>query len=96
MQASDVAGLCTKNNRICPMPSHSQNLYNLLSDKERKGMGWNPPVPMILAAWHEASDSSKAMRLKEHIDWAFTHGNGDQIVAFLVSLKEEDWYHKDE
>jgi len=86
----------TKNNRVCPMPPLWDKLYKLLPDRKRKGFGWEPALPLILAAWHEASGLSKTLRLKEHLEWAESHGAIDQIYAFMVSLSESDWYHFDD
>jgi hypothetical protein len=37
-------------NRICPMPREWNKLWEILPNKERVGAGWNPPLPLILAA----------------------------------------------
>ena len=39
----------------------------MLPNREPRGAGWEPPLPLILAAWWEASHSSKRARLKEHL-----------------------------
>lgn len=83
-----------KNQRICPQPISWQQLYELLPDKRRKGAGWEPPAPLILAAWWESSNAEKAMRLREHIEWAAMHGALDQVGAFLLHLRESDWHHE--
>jgi len=57
----------TKNNRVCPMPNNWNKLYQMLDGKRRVGIGWEPPLPLILAAWHETSDLLKAKRLEEHL-----------------------------
>ena len=83
----------TKNNRVCPMPSLWNQLYELLPNRKRKGFGWEPSLPLILAAWHEAPALSKALRLREHLEWAASNGAIDQVYNFMVSLSESDWYH---
>jgi hypothetical protein len=40
-----------KNNRVCPQPQQWQALYEMLPEKKRKGAGWEPSLPLILAAW---------------------------------------------
>ena len=38
----------------------------MLPDRRREGSGWEPPLPLILAAWHTTSALSKMLRLEEH------------------------------
>ncbi len=86
----------TKNNRVCPMPMRWGHLYKLLPNCRRKGAGWEPALPLILAAWHESPALFKALRLKEHLEWAASYGAIDQVYAYMVSLTEGDWYHYNE
>ena len=62
------------------------------SQRQRVGAGWQPPLPLILAAWHIAP-AAKMSLLAEHIQWAADHGALEPIAAFLRNLREEDWYH---
>jgi hypothetical protein len=82
-----------KKNRICPQPQKWNELYSMLPNKRQSHNGWEPPLPLILAAWDEAPAISKILRLKEHIEWAFQQGCLDAVHKFLCNLKEEDWYH---
>jgi hypothetical protein len=65
----------------------------MLPDRKHIGAGWEPPLPLILAAWHETSAMSKMLRLAEHIHWADTHRVLPHIAACLRNLREEDWHH---
>jgi hypothetical protein len=85
-----------KNNRVCPQPQQWQQLYELLPDKKRKGGGWEPSLPLILAAWWDTPAISKMLRLREHIEWAATHGCLEQVYSFLQALPEEQWHHTGE
>jgi hypothetical protein len=49
-------------NRICPKPIKWQKLYEMLPNKKRKGNGWEPPPPLILAAWHDTPEMQKMLR----------------------------------
>ncbi|MBI4996930.1 MAG: hypothetical protein HZC22_08535 [Rhodocyclales bacterium] len=89
----DVLVEAQKNNRVCPQPQEWQQLYDLLPDKRRKGAGWEPSLPLILAAWWDTPDMSKALRLREHIEWASAHGSLEQIHSFLRALPEDQWHH---
>ncbi len=85
-----------KNNRVCPQPQPWQALYDLLPNKRRKGGGWEPALPLILAAWWDTPSMMKALRFREHIEWAADQGCLDQVYAYLSGLNEEQWHHLDE
>jgi len=89
----DVMDETRKNDRVSPQPARWQELYELLPDKKRLGNGWEPALPLILAAWTDAPHLSKSLRLREHIDWASTHGCLDDVYKFLTDLPENDGYH---
>lgn len=85
---------CQQNNRVCPMPQKWQQLYNMLNNKKQKvTSGWEPSVPLLLAAWYETPPMMKILRLREHIEWAEKEGQLEKIDRFLISLQERDWYH---
>lgn len=91
----DVIAETNRNNRVCPQPMKWNELYEMLPDKKRKGLGWEPSLPLILAAWWDTPIISKKLRLKEHLEWAEGHGCLDVIYSFLTNLKEDEWYHGD-
>jgi len=82
-----------KNNRVCPQPREWQSLYEMLPDKRREGGGWEPSLPLILAAWWETPALPKMLRLREHIEWASAHDCLDQVHSFLCQLPEDAWHH---
>jgi hypothetical protein len=88
----EVLAESTKGGRICPQPNKWNELWELLPNKQRKGAGWEPSLPLILAAWHDTPHMMKIIRFQEHIRWAATHGKLDQIYDFITSLKPEEWY----
>ena len=81
------------NNRICPEPIAWNRLYELLKNTKRKGGGWEPALPLILAAWWETTGLQKMLRLIDHIEWAESNGQLEEISKYLFGLKEEEWYH---
>lgn len=90
-KASELIEYCRKDGRICP--NAWIELYELLPNKKRNDNGgWEPPLPLILAAWHETPALLKIIRLREHILWADEHGAIDDVDNYLRSLKEEDWH----
>lgn len=90
---SEVIQEIEKDGRICPQPDKWHKLWEMLPNKKRKGAGWEPPLPLILAAWYDAPIILKKIRIQEHIKWAETHGMLEDVYNFLKSLKPEDWYY---
>ena len=83
---------CSSNNRF--IPKDWNKLYQMLINKKQKPSGgWEPPLPLILAAWHETMPIQKQLRFREHIEWAFENQQIDEIGTYLRSLSEEQWYH---
>jgi hypothetical protein len=89
----DLLQYCGVNGRVCPMPSQWQALWEMLPNRRRAGDGWEPALPLILAAWHDTPALLKTLRLKEHIDWAEQHGVLHEVDQFLRSLAESEWAH---
>ena len=78
---------CTSNDRVCPMPSKWNDLFNMLRNKE--GLS----LPLILNGWEMSSPLEKLLRFEDHIRWAAKQDQLDEIGNYLRSLKEEDWAH---
>jgi hypothetical protein len=89
----DTLAEAQKNNRICPQPQKWNELYEMLPNKKRKGSGFEPSLPLILAAWRDTPAMMKMLRLKEHIEWASTHDCLSEIHQFLANLRENEWHH---
>jgi len=79
--------------RVCPMPDYWNQLWELLPDKKRVGMSWEPPLPLILAAWWDTPLLAKTLRLDEHIRYAAEHGALDQVDTYLRGLTPEQWFY---
>lgn len=89
--------LCTRNGRIVPQPQKWNELYRMLKNTRSKPSGgFDPPAPLILAAWWHSSAHEKQYRLCEHLRWAIAQDQVEEIMAFLENLKETDWVHRDE
>lgn len=83
---------CSENERA--IPQDWKRLYDMLADKRRSPSGgWEPPLPLILAAWDCTMPIEKQLRFKEHIQWACEHGQANQIGNWLRSLREDEWFH---
>ena len=87
---------CISGNRVCPKPQLWNKLWQLLKNKKQVGSCWQPPLPLILAAWDTTSDKDKQLRLREHITWADMNGQIIEISDFLYRLNEDEWYHEKE
>jgi len=81
------------NHKVCPLPTHWNELWEMLPDRKRIGVGWEPPLPLILAAWHETSDPEKRERFFYHIKYADQHGALLRVADFLHSLQMHDWHY---
>lgn len=88
-----IADFCKQNNRICPQPQLWNNLWQKLNNKKQVGAGWQPSLPLILAAWWDTPPFSKQLRLMEHLRWAEANNQLQEIGQFLYNLREEDWFH---
>jgi hypothetical protein len=84
---------CRQNKRVCPLPMHWTRLWEMLPERVQVGAGWEPPLPLILAAWHDTPAMLKMLRLAEHIEWAEKRGSLDAVGHFLRGLHEDDWFH---
>lgn len=85
-----------RNNRVCPQPARWQQLYDMLPDKQRSSAGWEPAPPLIDAAWNGTPSIPKRMCMREHIEWAASHGSLQQVYTFMKSLQESEWHHMGE
>ena len=65
----------------------------MLPDRRRLGGSWEPPLPLILAAWWQTPILPKVIRLREHLEYAERHGVLDRVDAFLRALPETEWAH---
>jgi len=68
-KAAVLIEYCRVNQRVCPQPRLWSKLYDMLPQKKRVGLGWDPSLPLILAAW-DTPAFMKQLRLEEHIKWA--------------------------
>ena len=76
------------------MPPQWDELYRMLKNTRQIPSGcWEPPLPLILAAWHHSMPIEKQMRFKEHLQWAQTQCQLDETGKFLRALPEIQWCH---
>jgi hypothetical protein len=89
-RVATLLAFVSTDDRVCPRPIEWNRLYELIGGKMS---AWEPPPPLILAAWGYASDDEKAARLREHIEWAAANGMLDVAEKFLMELPVEGWHH---
>ena len=82
-----------RNNRVCPQPLAWQRLYEMLPGKIQGQRGWQPPPPLTGSAWSSTPSLAKRMCLRDHIEWADTHGCLDAVHDYLKDLPEDQWHH---
>jgi hypothetical protein len=78
--------------RICPQPQKWNEMWEMLPNRKRVDNGWQPPLPLILTAWHHTSDEEKRDRFLIHLQYAADHNVFPQVAAFLSSLSMNEWY----
>ena len=84
---------CNVSGRVCPVPGRWDELWKMLPERQRRGAGWEPSLPLILSAWWDSSNLDKQLRLREHVQWANSHGCLPEVDAFLRGLPESEWHH---
>lgn len=83
---------CTIERRV--IPRNWQKVYEMLASKRQLPTGgWEPPLPLILAAWHITTPLEKQLRFRGHVQWAADHGQLEQVGAHLRALREDEWFH---
>jgi hypothetical protein len=87
---ASLLALAQSDGRVCPLPPQWNSLWEL-PGRVRLRHGWEPALPLILAAWYETSVAEKRMRLREHIEYADAHDALDTVDTFLRGLKTDEW-----
>lgn len=96
MTLNELIAYGSRDGRVCPKPSAWSAVYNKLPGTRRLGNGWEPPLPLILGAWHVSSNDDKVARFHLHLQHAEAHGALGAIAAYLLKLQESDWHHRGE
>jgi hypothetical protein len=92
MTLAEIIAVASQDSRVCPQPLLWNRLWELLPNRRRRGTGWDPPIPLILAAWNHASDLEKRERFHLHLKWADTHGALPEIANLILSFTDDEWY----
>lgn len=82
--------------RVCPMPNYWNELWEMLPARKQKNSGgWEPSLPLILAAWWDVPALPKMVRLIEHIKYAANYDVLDEVDTYIRSLKPNQWAYGD-
>jgi hypothetical protein len=93
-ELEEAISLCSKNNRICPIPKIWNELYLKLPHRKIELSGrMVPQAPLILAAWWDTADRDKQERFHEHLIYAYDHDVLGKVTNFLAELDESEWHH---
>ncbi|MDX2308771.1 MAG: hypothetical protein NW216_11075 [Hyphomicrobium sp.] len=77
-------------NRACPIVKKWVEFHKLLL-AHRPAAADKPPVPYILGGIG-APNAVKHARLRQQLEWAAANGCFPAAIAFLETLKDEDWF----
>ena len=88
-----LIAFCREGHRVCPMPKSWNALFEMLPNRKRTALGWEPPLPLILEAWDSTPAPLKTLRLAEHIEWAAEQDALSAVSAFLRALPDDEWLH---
>jgi hypothetical protein len=90
----ELLEIVRKDGRICPRAMHWTTLYEMLPGRTKLPDGaWEPPGPLILAAWWTSTNDEKRARVAEHIRYAAEQGVLPAAAAFLRGLPESEWVY---
>lgn len=92
----ELIAYAESNERVCLMPEPWNALWEMLPNRQRNGAGWEPALPLILAAWWDTPIIAKMMRFREHLEYADRHAVLAEVDRFVRSLPESDWAHKND
>jgi hypothetical protein len=88
----DLLTYCQSNDRVCPKPNSWHELWQMLPARQGPE-GWEPALPLILAAWYETPAMLKMIRLAEHLRYAEANGVLPEVEHYVRSLDESEWAH---
>ena len=75
--------------KVCPNPTHWNNIYKKFSEFADENNLPKPPVPLILNGWVFTNDLEKKIRWEKTIDWARSSG----CSKLLEKLSKDHFYY---
>jgi hypothetical protein len=85
-----------KNNRVCPRPVRWTEFFAMLPPHKTLRGRQLPPAPATGPAWNVTPALTKRLCFREHIEWAERAGMLEGVMAFMQSMREDEWLHMGE
>lgn len=85
-----------RNNRVCPRPERWDEFMKLLPARKSLRGQQQPPAPPTGKAWAVTPPLTKRLCFREQIEWAEGAGVLESVMAFMQSMREEEWLHMGE
>jgi len=85
-----------KNNRVCPHPVRWTEFFAMLPPRKTARGQQLPPAPVTGPAWDVTPALIKRLCFREHIEWAESAGLLEAAMAFMQSMREDEWLHMSE
>ena len=82
-----------KNNRVCPRPVRWTEFFAMLPPRKTLRGQQLPPAPATGPAWDVTPALTKRLCFREHIEWAEGAGMLEAVMAFMQSMREDEWLH---
>ena len=82
-----------KNNRVCPRPERWTEFFAMLPPRKTLRGQQHPPVPVTGPAWGVTPPLGKRLCFREQIEWAERAGLLEAAMAFMQSMREDEWLH---
>ena len=90
----DLLHFVQSDGRVCPQPRRWNEVWEMLPGRHRVGLGWEPPLPLILAAWWTTSVDQKRERFLLHLRVAHEREVLGRVNSFLRGLPEDEWVYE--
>jgi hypothetical protein len=82
-----------RNNRVCPRPVRWTEFFRMLPPRKTLRGQQLPPAPVTGPAWDVTPALTKRLCFREQIEWAERAGMLEAVMAFMQTLREDDWLH---
>ena len=85
-----------RNNRVCPRPVRWTEFFAMLPPRKTARGQALPPAPVTGPAWNVTPPLAKRLCFREQIEWAEAAGLLEAVMAFMNSMREDEWMHMGE
>jgi hypothetical protein len=85
-----------RNNRVCPRPVRWTEFSAMLPPRKTARGQQRPPAAVTGPAWDVTPALTKRLCFREQIEWAERAGLLEAVMAFMQSMREDEWLHMGE